>query len=281
MALGVRIPGRQRGVSLAGVALPLLVVPPMVLMGVSQFRPLYDDRYVLYALAGAPLLAAAGAERVAGAVGRLRAGAVRRDSRVRALHAVSGRVGAALLGVLAVCGVLVAQFPLLRADRSAANRPDDLAAMSAVVGREVRPGDPVLFLPSLERRSALAYPADFRGIRDVALKVPAAAAGTLYGREVGARELRRRLGGLAYVWVVSEPFALRPTWTPWNSTERAKLAVVNEGFVTREEYVSRGITLRLYVRRAESRTASASTRPAATSRSSRSSGNPDPRLRTP
>ncbi|OIJ87001.1 hypothetical protein BIV24_25455 [Streptomyces colonosanans] len=281
MALGVRARGPQRGVSLAGVALPLLVVPPMVLMGVSQFRPLYDDRYVLYALAGAPLLAAAGAERVAGAVGRLRAGGTRRDSRVRAPYALSRRVGAALLGVLAVCGVLVVQFPLLRADRSAANRPDDLAAMSAVVGREVRPGDPVLFLPSLERRSALAYPADFRGIRDVALKVPAAADGTLYGREVGAGELRRRLGRLAYVWVVSEPYVLRSSWTPWNSTERAKLAVVNKGFVTRAEYVSRGVTLRLYVRRAESRPASAPTRPAVTPRSSRSSGNPHFRPRTP
>ncbi|MGW3496901.1 glycosyltransferase family 39 protein [Streptomyces sp. NPDC001020] len=267
MALAVAFPGPRREVSLVRVALPLMVVPPAVLMGVSQFRPLYDDRYVLYALAGAPLLAAAGVERVAGVVGRLRADD-RRAPRARAPYSVPRRVGAALAGVFAVCGVLVVQFPQLRADRSAANRPDDLAAVSAVVGRKVRPGDPVLFLPSLERRSALAYPADFRGIRDVALKVPAAAGGTLYGREVGPGELRRRLAGLAYVWVVSEPFALRPSWTPWNRTERAKLAAVTEGFITREEYASRGITLRLYVRHDEPRLASSPTRSAATSRSS-------------
>ncbi|MBK3567212.1 glycosyltransferase family 39 protein, partial [Streptomyces sp. MBT62] len=44
---------------LASVALPLLVVPPVLLLTVSQFRPLFHERYVLYALAGAPLLVAA------------------------------------------------------------------------------------------------------------------------------------------------------------------------------------------------------------------------------
>ncbi len=252
VGLAVLMPPAKRGVSLAGVAVPLVLVPPAVLMGVSQVTPLYDDRYVLYSLAGAPLLAAAGAERLAGVVARLRAGGRPLRDAPRVTGMGRGRA-VALLGVLAVCGVALVQFPLLRADRRAADRPDDLAAVSAVVGREVHPGDAVLFLPSLERRSALAYPAGFRGVRDVALGVPAATDGTLYGREVGPEELRRRLGGLPYVWVVSEPFALTPSWTPWNRTDRAKLAVVNEDFITREEYVRRGLTLRLYVRRTESR----------------------------
>lgn len=55
----------------AGVALPLLAVPPGLLIAVSQVRPMYDDRYVLYALAGAPLLVAAGADRLAGLVCRV------------------------------------------------------------------------------------------------------------------------------------------------------------------------------------------------------------------
>ncbi|MGV9564893.1 glycosyltransferase family 39 protein [Streptomyces sp. NPDC003480] len=309
MTLAVRKPGTPRGLSPAVVALPLMVVPPAVLMAVSQVSPLYDDRYVLYSLAGAPLLAAAGAERAAGILGRLAAGtrvaprngcphtsgaiargplrpapprpvpygtavALRERSQVSALRArpvlrrlsvpraravpgrrpapgprpASRRHAGALAGVVLVCGVLVVQLPLLRADRRAAHRPDDLAAVSAAVGRTVRPGDPVLFLPSLERRAALAYPAGFRGIRDVALDVPAAVGGTLYGREVGPRELRRRLGGVGYVWVVGEGYALRPSWTPWNATDRAKLAVMREEFVTRAEYVHRGVTLRLYVR---------------------------------
>ncbi|MGF0176049.1 glycosyltransferase family 39 protein [Streptomyces sp. Marseille-Q5077] len=56
----------------AGVALPLLVVPPGLLIAVSQVRPMYDDRYVLYALAGAPLLVAAGADRLTDLVHRVR-----------------------------------------------------------------------------------------------------------------------------------------------------------------------------------------------------------------
>jgi mannosyltransferase len=87
-------------------------------------------------------------------------------------------------------------------------------------------------------------------VRDVALGVPAAEGGTLYGREVGPEELRRRLGGLTYVWVVSRPFALDPSWVPWSSIERAKLAVVRREFRPRKEYARRGVTLRLYVRRA-------------------------------
>jgi mannosyltransferase len=42
------------------VALPLLVVPPALLIAVSQVQPVYDQRYVLYALPGLPLLAALG-----------------------------------------------------------------------------------------------------------------------------------------------------------------------------------------------------------------------------
>ncbi|MFD5799095.1 glycosyltransferase family 39 protein, partial [Streptomyces diastatochromogenes] len=70
----VGVVGRRGALTCAGVALPLAVVPSAALMLVSQVSPLYVDRYVLYALSGAPLLVAAGADRVAGAVGRLRLG---------------------------------------------------------------------------------------------------------------------------------------------------------------------------------------------------------------
>ncbi|WP_244163016.1 glycosyltransferase family 39 protein [Streptomyces bungoensis] len=63
--------GLRSGLTCARVALPLAVVPPATLMLVSRLAPLYVDRYVLYALSGAPLLVAAGAERVDGGVRRL------------------------------------------------------------------------------------------------------------------------------------------------------------------------------------------------------------------
>ncbi|MGQ4401152.1 glycosyltransferase family 39 protein [Streptomyces hayashii] len=216
----------------AAFAAPLMIVPPGLLMLLSQVRPLYHERYVLYALAGAPLLIAAGADRLAGLAGR----------RTR-----SWAVTAA--GVSAVALVFLHLLPLHREYRTLAHRPDDLAAVSALATREVRPGDPVLFLPSLGRRTALAYPKGFRGVRDLALKAPGPESGTLYGREVGPRELRRRLASVNRLWVFAEPYALRSRWFPGEPTERLKLVEVEERFVPRWEGERDGVTLRLYVRR--------------------------------
>ncbi|GAA3867099.1 glycosyltransferase family 39 protein [Streptomyces lacrimifluminis] len=221
-----------RGPTLPAVALPLLVVPPVLLMTVSQWSPLYDARYVLYALAGAPLLVAAGADRIARALPRL------------------PRVTVTLAGVLAVALVCAHQLPLLRQDRSMAQRGgDNLAVASALAARELRPGDPVLFLPAIGRRSALAYPKGFRGTRDVALAESAPLSGTLYGVETNPAALRRRLAGLDHVWLVAEPYALRPTWHPADPTERTKLTVVREEFEPRREFRGSGVTLQLYERR--------------------------------
>ena len=238
------------------VALPLLVVPPGLLMLVSQVRPLYDDRYVLYALAGAPLLVAAGADRVVGAVGvvgRLRLGPrARCASRLPRVPLV--RL-APLAGVLVIALGFVHHLPLHRQDRTPETRADDLAAVSALAARQLRPGDPVLFLPSIGRRSALAYPGRFRRAWDIALGESGARSGTLYGREVGAGALRHRLDAVDRVWVVAEPYAGPGTpWYPRDPTERVKVAVVGEEFVPAENRKDRalpgGVTVRLYVRRA-------------------------------
>lgn len=229
MAVGLSV-GR-----VAAFAAPLMIVPPVFLMLLSQVKPLYHDRYVLYALAGAPLLIAAGADRLAGL-----AGLAGRRSRSWAVTAA---------GVSAVALVFLHLLPLHREYRTLAHRPDDLAAVSALATREVRPGDPVLFLPSLGRRTALAYPKGFRGVRDLALKAPGPESGTLYGREVGPRELRRRLASVNRLWVFAEPYALRSRWFPGEPTERLKLVEVEERFVPRWEGERDGVTLRLYVRR--------------------------------
>ncbi|MER6557933.1 glycosyltransferase family 39 protein [Streptomyces sp. NPDC001027] len=220
----------------AAVMAPVMLAPPAVLMLFSQVMPLYHERYVLYALAGAPLLIAAGADL---AVGRL-AALAGRPSRSRAVTAA---------GVLAVAFVFVHLLPLHRYYRTLAHRPDNLAAVSALAAGEVRPGDPVLFLPALGRRAALAYPEGFRGARDLALKAPGARSGTLYGREVGPRELQRRLAAVDRLWVVAEPWALRSRWFPGDPTERLKLVAVEERFTPRWEGERSGVTLRLYVRR--------------------------------
>jgi mannosyltransferase len=225
------------------MALPLTVVPPVLLMLASQASPLFVDRYVLYALSGAPLLVAAGAERLAGVVGR---------------PAADGRPGrrplsqsplVTLTGVLAIALSFVHQLPVLRADRDPATRPDDLGAVSRVVARELGPGDAVLFLPAHERNVALTYPGAFRGARDVLLVEQAAGSGTLYGREAGPREVRRRLERLDRVWVVADPGLLAGRWSPRRPTERAKLAVLRAEFTGRERVRRGGMVVRLYVRK--------------------------------
>lgn len=350
---------------LASVALPLLLVPPVLLLTVSQFRPLFHERYVLYALAGAPLLVAAGADRVVGAVRWLwlegrgvpsgRRAEVERvvaggGSRRELVGAVSGsghRVGVGrragmgagggagtrdgagtgvgsgagadtrdgagsggaaaagggarlaaaatsrpfltgvdrtsllrpsprrsptvapattsrpphrtplatranlitLAGVLAVAVPFLHGLPAYRNDRSAAHRPENLAAVSAMAGRELRPGDPVLFLPSFWRVTALAYPGPFVGARDLALGESGARSGTLSGREVGPGELRARLAGVDRVWIVAQSNLLPSRWVPGDPTDRVKLDVVDGEFARRQEYVRGRVKLALYIRR--------------------------------
>ncbi|MDG4864256.1 hypothetical protein P8605_39555, partial [Streptomyces sp. T-3] len=230
--------GRQGKLSLNAVALPLVLVPPAALFVVSQRTPLYHDRYVFFALAGASLLVAAGGERAARAVRRLGGpGPVRR------------RAVGALAGVAAVGAAFVWQFPVHQEERTGMHRPDDLAAVARMAARELNPGDPLLFLPSIGRRTAMTYPQGFEGTRDLALRTPGPESGTLYGKETDAAELRRRLAGVERVWVLAEPFAVRAAWYPKSATERAKLSVVNEQFVLRDEFVSRSGVLRQYVRR--------------------------------
>ncbi|MET8586899.1 glycosyltransferase family 39 protein [Streptomyces collinus] len=93
--------GRRGEPTCAGVALPLLVVPPAALMLASQVAPLYVDRYVLYALSGAPLLVAAGAERVAATVGHRWAGGRRTSVAARDRTEPGGLPGRPAPAVLA------------------------------------------------------------------------------------------------------------------------------------------------------------------------------------
>ncbi|WP_340378445.1 glycosyltransferase family 39 protein [Streptomyces sp. SS7] len=244
------LPGPRR-LTLASVALPWAVVPPSVLLAVSQLRPMYDDRYVLYALAGAPLLVAAGADRVLGAKGA-------KGSRSPLVRWPLVRWPLVrwplvpLAGTLAVALAFTQYLPLYRQDRTLRGRPGTLAAVSALAAREVRPGEAVVFLPSIGRRAKVSYPDGFRRVRDVALQASGPASGTLYGRERGAAELRRELLALDRLWVLAEPYALRSPWYPRNPAERVKLTVVTEEFVPserRREFVRDGVTLSLYTRR--------------------------------
>ncbi|WP_307841620.1 glycosyltransferase family 39 protein [Streptomyces endocoffeicus] len=227
---------RPRRTALTAVALPLICVPPVLLFALALHRPCFHERYLLFALAGIPLLAAAGVDRLAEEMSGHRRAVTGRRRR-----AVSGRRRAvvAAAGALAVGCAFVWQLPLHQREREPLSRQDDLAALSTAVGRLTRPGEPVLYDPPKERRIAIAYPRPLAGLRDIALSTPGPASGTLYGVDVGPAELLRRLAGTRSAWLIAadEPEARRP-----------KAAVLTGHFRLAYSLCLPGIRLERYVR---------------------------------
>ena len=171
------------------VALPWLVLPPVILLAVSVIKPVYVERYVVFCQPALALLCAAGlawlARWIAGAsVGR----------RIPAL------ASAVPLVILAVAAALA--IGPQRAARLTSARPDNLRGVSAVVAANERPGDAVFYLPSEVRVVSMAYPVPFRRLRDLALKTSPLASGTLTGTQVWAPVLARRFPGTRRVWLV-------------------------------------------------------------------------------
>ncbi|MEU1948079.1 hypothetical protein ABZ554_37945 [Streptomyces sp. NPDC020125] len=226
---------RPRWRSLTAVALPLFCVPPVLLFALALHRPCFHERYLLFALAGIPLLAAAGVDRLAGVVTVWRrAMEGRRHAMVGGRRAVVVAAGVLMVG----CG-FVWQLPLHQREREPLSRQDNLAALAAAVGRLTRPGEPVLYDPPKERRIAIAYPRPLAGLRDIALGTPGPASGTLYGVDVGPAELLRRLGGARSAWLIAadEP-----------ETRRAKATVLTGRFRLAYSLCLSGIRLEHYVR---------------------------------
>ncbi|MGY0024412.1 glycosyltransferase family 39 protein [Streptomyces sp. cg35] len=219
---------------LVATALPLALVPPLILLTASQWHPLYAARYTLFAFAGVPLLVAAGAETLL--------------ARVPRLLPAAGPAAPALAGAGLVAVAFLAQLPLQQHQRSADARRDDLGAVARMLAAELHPGDALLYLPKTGRRYAEAYPASVAGVRDVALHTSGAAAGTLYGTDVGPRELAARLACLPRVHVLFDAETARPGRRTRSAAERAELALLRRDFVPLSEMRRRSGVLVLYAR---------------------------------
>jgi mannosyltransferase len=211
-------------VSLPALALAVAVLPPVVLLAVSQFHPLYQDRYVLYATAGLAWLTGA----ALAALAVLRKGAI--------------VVAAALVIALGAFA-----FPAQQHVRQVNSRADDPAAAARIVADGARKGDAVLFLPSVRRLVAEAYPASFSRVEDVALKSSGAESGTLAGREIKARKVAAALKGVDRVWVVSRSYVRSADLTA--PTDHAKSQVLQKQFKQTRLTRVLGYAVRLYVRK--------------------------------
>ncbi|HLI40067.1 MAG TPA: glycosyltransferase family 39 protein [Streptosporangiaceae bacterium] len=176
----------------AALALPWLVVPPVLLIAVSFAKPVYDQRYVEFCLPALAILVGSGL------TGLVRLGRRLRVTRPAAAWAPSAAAAVAVLG-LAV--LLVAPQ---RAIRQTSARPDNLRLASAIVAANERPGDVVFYIPANMRVLGTGYPAPFRRLRDIALARSPVASGTLTGTETDVPAvLKSRFTDVRRVWVVT------------------------------------------------------------------------------
>jgi mannosyltransferase len=202
-ALRRRTTGPRRA-GLDALALPLLAVPPALLLLASTVKPLYVDRYVLYAQAGLALLAGAAFD------------ALWRTVRPRTV-----------LALVAATGALLALGPVGIHLRSPDSRTDDLPAVARAVRETAAPGDGVLFLPGSRRVWTLRPEQASYGLSDVALASSPRASHTLYGTELPPTGIRKRMLRVSRIVVVREPArGLAET----NEREETKEATLREHF---------------------------------------------------
>ncbi|MFI9781826.1 hypothetical protein ACIHCV_45940 [Streptomyces sp. NPDC051956] len=156
-------------VRLSVLAVPILVLPGLLLLIASLVKPLFVDRYVVYSNIGIALLLGAGMDYF------LRR---KRSSRY------------AWIAAVAVLAVLVQPSLSLRMPQS---RSNDVTAIGAAVRKEGRPGDGLLYLAGQHRILTAANPEDTRFLTDIALAQDPVSSNTLAGVELPAQEIAARM----------------------------------------------------------------------------------------
>jgi mannosyltransferase len=218
------------GITLPSVALPLLVLPALLLLAESRIgTPLYIDRYVLYGEAGAALLAGAGVYRL----GQL---AVQYGRR-RELLVVPG----AIVCVLA----LALQIGTQQRIRTPESRAYDFGGPSLYIAAHARQGDGILYFGTLFRKAELGYPADFRKVTDFAEAVTPRRAGDFRGTDKSFGQTLPLMLGYQRIWVVgAQPSATLPP-----GLLQQESATLASKFRLIDTRVFRGITVTLWQRR--------------------------------
>jgi mannosyltransferase len=222
--------GRRPAVTMVTVALPWLVLPPVILLAVSVIKPVYVERYVVFCQPALALLCAAGLAWLARWIAGSPAG-----WRIPAL------AWAVPLVILALAAALLVGPQ--RAARLTSARPDNLRGVSAVVAANERPGDAVFYLPSEVRVVSMAYPAPFRRLRDLALAASPAVSGTLTGTQVRAPVLARRFTGVRRMWLIQ--WADQLSAAPSTNIGREELALLR-GMRLVRRWTVQSVVLSLY-----------------------------------
>jgi mannosyltransferase len=217
----------------AAVALPWLVMPPLLLIAASYVKPVYYVRYVEFCLPALAIVAGAGLTALIRLAVRrplrqphpagpsLASHSLASHSRAGRSWASRSRIGRSRAGrsragrswgwgwtwlpaalVIAVLAALLAGPQ--QAIRQDAARPDNLRKAAAIVAAREQPGDIVFYIPGTMRVLGTGYPAPFLRLRDIAAGRSAIASATLTGTEITRpAELRSRFTDVRRVWVVT------------------------------------------------------------------------------
>jgi len=188
-------PGLRRGgLTLGWVALPWLVVPPVLLLAISLADPLYVERYVVFCLPALSLLAAAGLVWLIKLSGEAATKRGIPAGRTRLLAVLPSALLAA-----AIAGGLVGPQLAIRLPSA---RADNLRAVAAVLSAHERAADAILYLPWDTAVSSRAYPVPYAKLRDVGLGQTPIASATLRGLPAAPSVIAARLRGLSRAWTV-------------------------------------------------------------------------------
>jgi mannosyltransferase len=162
--------GFRAAPALTWLAVPWLVLPPLLLLAASVIEPVYFTRYLTYCLPAVALLAGAGLA------------TMRWPVRAGALALVVALVAPVQLAMRAPGGgmQMVAQF---------------LAAHH-------RPGDAIVYPGPSIPPWYLAYPDGFAQLRDLSMAQTPAVAGRLFAPAVPRPVLRRREQSVRRIWIV-------------------------------------------------------------------------------
>lgn len=225
-AIAGSIPRRRHALTPGTVALPWLTVPAVILLAVSLGHPAFASRYVLYCQPALALLCAAGLSWLGGATGAGLAKLAPDTSWIRPL----AWLGPALIVAL-LAAMLAGPQRTVRLTFSGP-RIDNLRRISRILAAEERPGDGVFYFPPERRIIAVAYPAPFRRLTDIAVRTSPVASATLEGTEIGPRALWRRFKTVRRVWLISITYhGLLPA--AQTAADRAKIALLRRLHRTR------------------------------------------------
>ncbi|MEU4032438.1 glycosyltransferase family 39 protein [Streptomyces anulatus] len=170
--LCARAPLRSRGpVSVAALAVPILVLPGALLLTASLVKLLFVDRYVLFSDIGIALLLGAWLDHM------------RRLRPARYTPAV----------YIAAIAALAALVPSSLSLRTPQSRSNDATAIGSAVLEQGRPGDGLVYLAGRHRILAATYPGDTLHLTDLALAQGPVESNTLAGVELPARDIAARM----------------------------------------------------------------------------------------